>query len=165
MKQTVEAWIGLGSNLDDPEVQLLRAFDELEALPETRLDARSSLYRSEPVSDIPQDDYINAVARLETSLPPLQLLYGLQAIEQAHHRQRIAGVINGPRTLDLDLLLYGDEALDHPRLILPHPRLQQRLFVLLPMREIDPDLQIAQLGSLRELINTAPPMRLQKLNR
>ncbi len=164
-RKTAEAWIGLGSNLEDPESQLLQAFDELDALPETRLRARSSLYRSEPVSDIPQDDYINAVARLETGLAPLQLLDALQTIERAHHRQRIAGVVNGPRTLDLDLLLYDDETLDHPCLTLPHPRLHQRLFVLLPMREIDAGLRIAQLGRLDKLIATAPAMRLQKLDR
>jgi len=164
-RKTAEAWIGLGSNLEDPEAQLLRAFDELNTLPRTRLLDRSSLYRSEPVSDIPQDDYINAVARLETGLTALELLDALQAIERAHHRQRIEGVVNGPRTLDLDLLLHDDQTLDHPRLTLPHPRLHQRLFVLLPMQEIDAGLRIAQLGKLHELITAAPTMRLQKLDR
>ena len=163
MKALHDAWIGLGANLDDPEEQVLRAFDELAALPDTRLTARSSLYRSEPVSDIPQDDYINAVARLQTRLEPLSLLDALQAIEQRHHRQRQPGIVNGPRTLDLDLLLCDDLEIDHERLSLPHPRLHQRRFVLLPMREIDPGLRIAQLGDIDALIAAAPPMRLQRI--
>ncbi len=163
MKAPHDAWIGLGANLDDPQQQVRRAFDELAALPDSELTGRSSLYRSEPVSDIPQDDYINAVARLRTRLAPLELLDALQAIEQAHRRRRIPGVINGPRTLDLDLLLYDGLSLDEPHLTLPHPRLQQRRFVLLPMQEIEPALRIAQLGDIDALIAAAPPLRLRKL--
>ncbi len=158
-----EAWIGLGANLDRPEQRIEQAFAALDALPDSRLSGRSSLYRTEPVSDIPQDDYINAVARLETGLDPLQLLDALQAIEQAQGRRRQPGVINGPRTLDLDLLLYDDRQLDSPRLTLPHPRLHQRLFVLIPMQEIAPDVRMAQLGPIDTLIAAAPPMRLHKL--
>ncbi len=163
MKAPHDAWIGLGANLDDPQQQVRRAFDELAALPDSELAGRSSLYRSEPVSDIPQDDYINAVARLRTRLAPLELLDALQAIERAHRRRRIPGVVNGPRTLDLDLLLYDDLSLDEPRLTLPHPRLEQRRFVLQPMQEIDPALRIAQLGDIDALIAAAPPLRLRKL--
>jgi 2-amino-4-hydroxy-6-hydroxymethyldihydropteridine diphosphokinase len=163
VKAPHDAWIGLGANLDDPEGQVLRAFDELADLPGTRLTARSSLYRSEPVSDIPQDDYINAVARLQTRLEPLPLLDALQAIEQRHHRQRRPGIVNGPRTLDLDLLLFDDRQIDHERLIVPHPRLRQRRFVLVPMREIAPGLRIAQLGNIDALIDAAAPMRLQRI--
>lgn len=163
MTERHEAWIGLGANLDRPRQRIEQAFAALDDLPGTRLSDRSSLYRTEPVSDIPQDDYINAVARLDTGLDPLQLLDALQTIEQAQGRQRQTGIINGPRTLDLDLLLYDDLQLDSPRLTLPHPRLHQRLFVLIPMQEIAPDVRMPQLGAIDTLIAAAPPMRLHKL--
>lgn len=160
----LEAWIGLGSNLEDPVAQVKRAIEELGALPHSRLTGISSLYRSEPVSSIEQDDFINAVARLETSLSPHSLLDALQALEQIHHRRRSEGVVNGPRTLDLDLLCLGDETIRDDRLTLPHPRMAERLFVLIPMQEIDPELELPHLGRIDDLIASAPPMRLVKLD-
>jgi len=135
----VTAFIGLGSNLEDPEAQLRAALLELAELPDTRLIARSPFYRSAPVGPPGQPDYINAVAALDTRLQPQELLAGLQAIEQAHGRRR-AGLRWGPRTLDLDLLLHGDQALSTPALTLPHPRLTERAFVLRPLADIAPGL-------------------------
>jgi 2-amino-4-hydroxy-6-hydroxymethyldihydropteridine diphosphokinase len=132
------AYVGLGANLGaDLLATLSQAARELAQLPGTRLVALSSAWRSAPV-DAGGPDFLNAVAALDTALAPLVLLDALQAIELAHGRQR--PYPNAPRTLDLDLLLYGSIRLDTPRLTLPHPRIQQRAFVLLPLLEIAPDL-------------------------
>ena len=132
------AYVGLGANLGaDLLATLTQAAQALAALPDTRLLALSSAWRSAPV-DAGGPDFLNAVAALETGLPPLELLDALQAIEQAHGRER--PYRNAPRTLDLDLLLYGDLVLDTARLTLPHPRLAERAFVLRPLLEIAPDL-------------------------
>ena len=132
------AYVGIGSNLDDPQAHATRAFDELAALPRTRLKARSALYRSAPVGYADQPDFINAVASLDTELSAEKLLQGMQAIEQRHGRKRTFA--NAPRTLDLDLLLYGDEKIQQPNLVVPHPRMHERAFVLKPLLEIAPDL-------------------------
>lgn len=132
------AYVGLGANLGaDLAATLTQAAQRLAALPGTRLVALSSAWRSEPV-DAGGPDFLNAVAALDTTLPPHALLDALQAIEQAHGRER--PYRHAPRTLDLDLLLYDDLALDSPRLTLPHPRLGERAFVLRPLLEIAPDL-------------------------
>ncbi|MBI3349939.1 MAG: 2-amino-4-hydroxy-6-hydroxymethyldihydropteridine diphosphokinase [Burkholderiales bacterium] len=132
------AYVGLGANLGaDLLATLTQAAQALAALPDTRLLALSSAWRSAPI-DAGGPDFLNAVAALETGLPPLELLDALQAIEQAHGRER--PYRNAPRTLDLDLLLYGGLVLDTPRLTLPHPRLAERAFVLRPLLEIAPDL-------------------------
>lgn len=144
---TVSAFIGLGANLDDPRAHLLRAFDELAQLPQTSLAAKSSLWRSAPVGYADQPEFINAVARLETDLEPGALLGELQKIEVAHGRER--SFANAPRTLDLDLLLYGDESRAAPSLTLPHPRMHERAFVLEPLLEIAPDLSIPGRGRAR----------------
>ncbi|MCB1705480.1 MAG: 2-amino-4-hydroxy-6-hydroxymethyldihydropteridine diphosphokinase [Halioglobus sp.] len=128
------AYIALGSNLQHPAEQLGRAVAALAALPQSRLDAVSSVYRSAAVGPGPQPDYLNAVALLQTDLPALQLLDALQGIEQA--QGRIRDIKWGPRTLDLDLLLYGDETLSTPRLTVPHPQMAHRHFVLYPLREL-----------------------------
>jgi 2-amino-4-hydroxy-6-hydroxymethyldihydropteridine diphosphokinase len=141
----VTAFVGLGANLGDPRAQLESAFEALSALPLTAVVKRSSSYRSAPI-DAGGPDYVNAVAELETELPPLALLQALQAIEQHHGRHR--GGRNAPRTLDLDLLLYGDRQSDEPQLRLPHPRLHQRAFVLQPLLEIEPQLIAPGLGPL-----------------
>lgn len=133
------AYIGLGSNLENPRVQVETALDELNQLPGTRLLAASSLYQSRPLGP-PQPDFINAVAELETTLSALALLDQLQALEQRH--QRVRRERWGPRTLDLDLLLYGDCGIDHPRLQVPHPELARRNFVLYPLAELAPELTL-----------------------
>ena len=134
----MRAYIGLGANLGvDLRASLTSAAQALAALPDTRLLALSSAWRSEPVN-ASGPDYLNAVAALDTALAPNELLDALQAIEQAHGRER--PYRNAPRTLDLDLLLYGDLTLATARLTLPHPRLGERAFVLRPLLEIAPEL-------------------------
>lgn len=141
------AFVGLGANLDEPCEQLRRAFDELAGLPRTSLSARSSLWRSAPIGHADQPEFVNAVARLETDLAADALLDKLQEIELAHGRER--SFANAPRTLDLDLLLYGDEVRATPRLTLPHPRMHERAFVLEPLLEVAPDVVIPGHGSAR----------------
>jgi 2-amino-4-hydroxy-6-hydroxymethyldihydropteridine diphosphokinase len=132
------AYIGIGSNLDDPVRQVRAAFDELDRLPHTRLVKKSSLYRTAPIGHADQPDFINAVAQLETGLPAERLLAELQELEARHGRAR--SFPNAPRTLDLDLLLFGDLRLGSPALTLPHPRMHERAFVLKPLLEISPQL-------------------------
>lgn len=158
----VAAFIGLGSNLDDPRQQVARALAELAGLPETTLAAQSGLYRSAPMGPPDQPAYINAVARLETRLAPEALLDALQAIEVRHARVR-SGERWGPRTLDLDILLYGDARIDSPRLQVPHPGLAERNFVLQPLAEIAPDLDVPGAGPLRELLARCAPAGLERL--
>ena len=134
---SVRAAIALGSNLEDPEAQVRRGFDEIAALPETRLLARSSLYRTAPDGYRDQPDFVNACALVDTALAPRALLDALLAIERAHGRVR--EIPNGPRTLDLDIVLYGDRVIHEPGLTIPHPRAQERAFVLEPLREVWPD--------------------------
>ncbi|AOB30317.1 2-amino-4-hydroxy-6-hydroxymethyldihydropteridine pyrophosphokinase [Bordetella sp. H567] len=137
------AYIGLGANLGDGAETLRQALRELAATPGIGECAASPFYRSAPV-DASGPDFINAVARLRTTLPPLALLDALQAIEQAHGRER--PYRNAPRTLDLDLLIYGDLRLDSPRLTLPHPRMRERAFVLLPLRDLAPGMVLDGAG-------------------
>lgn len=155
-------FIGLGSNLADPRAQLRRALDELAALPDSSLDATSSLYLSRPMGPQDQPDYINAVASLATGLEPEALLDALQAIEAAHRRVR-SGERWGPRTLDLDVLLYGGQILETPRLTVPHPGLPERAFVLYPLAEIAPDLTVPGCGLLADLLARCPADGLQRL--
>jgi 2-amino-4-hydroxy-6-hydroxymethyldihydropteridine diphosphokinase len=143
------AYVGLGANLGDAAGQVEAALVALAAEPGCRLAARSALYRSAPV-DAAGPDFINAVAALDTTLDPHPLLARLQAIEQRFGRER--PYPNAPRTLDLDLLLHGQEQLASPTLTLPHPRLHQRAFVLMPLAELVPDLHIPGLGTVRSLL-------------
>jgi 2-amino-4-hydroxy-6-hydroxymethyldihydropteridine diphosphokinase len=135
------AYVGIGSNLDEPRAHVTRAFEELDRLPHTRVVKRSSLYRSAPLGHADQPDFINAVARLETGLPAERLLAEMQEVEQRHGRER--SFPNAPRTLDLDLLLYGEKTIALPRLTVPHPRMRERAFVLKPLLEIAPELPFA----------------------
>ena len=136
MTPAVRAAIALGSNLDNPEAHVMRGFDDIAALPRTKVLARSSLYRTKPVGYADQPDFVNACALVETSLAPRALLEGLLAIERAHGRER--GIPNGPRTLDLDIVLYGDSVVTEADLVIPHPRAQEREFVMQPLREVWP---------------------------
>ena len=142
------AFIALGSNLDDPALHIRWAFDELARLPSSRLLTHSSLYRSGPVGLLNQPDFINAVAQIETALGPHDLLNALLEIEHGHGRVRESP--NAPRTLDLDILMYGDLQCDERCLILPHPRMHQRAFVLQPLLEIAPDCRIPGRGTVAE---------------
>jgi 2-amino-4-hydroxy-6-hydroxymethyldihydropteridine diphosphokinase len=137
-------YIGLGSNLREPENQVRKAFTELADLAGVRLRCCSSLYRTAPIGYAEQPDFINAVAEVRTTLPPLRLLRALRTIEARHGR--IRKFRNGPRTLDLDILIYDDLKLAGDELVLPHPRAHERAFVLLPLLEIAPDCVIPGLG-------------------
>ena len=165
----ITTYIGLGANLDDPCAQIMRAIDELAALPDSRLLASSGLYRSAPLpcpeqtGEATQPDYFNAVSRLETRLRPHALLDALQAIEQAHGRRRDARRW-GPRPLDLDILLYGNQQLEDERLRLPHVGMAQRHFVLYPLRELAPgSLEIPGHGSLADLLERCSQDGLEKI--
>jgi len=134
------AHIALGGNLDNPAARLDRVFAELDRLPQTRLIRASSLYRTAPVGYTDQPDFINAVAKVETSLSPHALMHELLDMELRHGRVR--NIKDGPRTLDLDLLLYGSLSLETPQLTLPHPRMHLRAFVLAPLLDVTPDCEI-----------------------
>ncbi len=141
------AYVGIGANLDDPAARVRGAFASLAALPRTRLLKRSSLYRTEPQGYRNQPDFVNAVAALDTELAPAELLRALHALETRAGRRR--SFRNAPRTLDLDLLLYGGERVDEPGLTVPHPRMHERAFVLVPLLEIEPDAWIPGIGPAR----------------
>ena len=151
----IAAYIGLGSNLDAPGAQVEGALRELDALPQTRLIARSRLYRTAPWGGIAQPDFINAVAALDTHLDAHRLMRELLAIEHRAGRRR-DGERNGPRVLDLDLLLYGEEQFAEVDLQIPHPRLHERAFVLVPLAEIAPDLIVPGHGTVRSLAARLP---------
>jgi len=149
------AYIGLGSNLETPAEQVIRAFGELHRIPQTWCIARSSLYVSAPLGPTDQPDYINAAAALVTGLDARSLLNHLQAIERAHGRER--GERWGPRTLDLDLLIFGETIVNTRELVLPHPEICNRDFVLIPLHEIAPELRIPGRGALAGLIPDHSP--------
>ncbi len=159
----IRSYIALGSNLDDPVRQVREAVNELRELPGTGFVTASSLYRSTPMGPANQPDYINAVVALDTELSAHALLDALQAIEQTHGRQR-GPQRWGPRTLDLDMLLYGTEQIENARLTIPHPGIAERAFVLYPLQEIvDGDFTIPMHGRLQDLISrvaSAKPERL-----
>ncbi|WP_136681619.1 2-amino-4-hydroxy-6-hydroxymethyldihydropteridine diphosphokinase [Neptunomonas sp. XY-337] len=157
-----KCYIGLGSNLDDPIAQVTRAFAELAQLPHCTLLAQSSIYRSDPVGPQDQPDFINAVALLETTLAPEQLLDALQAIEQQHRRIRKQHW--GPRTLDLDIILFGDAVIDTERLQVPHPFATQRNFVLWPMAEINSELIFPPQRPISDLLVACPVGTLEKIS-
>lgn len=141
------AWLGLGANLGEPVAQVERALLQIAALPETRLIARSSLYRSDPVGPPGQPDYCNAVCEIETALAPEALLDAVLAIEVDNGRTR-DGIRWTARRLDIDLLHVDGVACDTPRLNLPHPQLHRRNWVLVPLAEITPALTIPGLGAI-----------------
>jgi 2-amino-4-hydroxy-6-hydroxymethyldihydropteridine diphosphokinase len=145
------AFVGLGANLGEAARTLREALCELDALPDTRLLRASRLYRTPAWGVEAQPDFINAVAQLDTALDPRELLDALLALERAHGRDRARESRWGPRTLDLDLLLYGDRHIDEPGLRVPHPHLHERGFVLLPLAEIAPDLVVPGAGRVSTL--------------
>lgn len=150
MPQRVAAFVALGSNLGDPRARVEHAFDALVALPQSTLRARSRLYRTPPWGVVDQPDFVNAAARLDTTLAPRELLAALLAIEA--RAGRVRGVRNGPRTLDLDLLLYGDQMIATPDLVVPHPRLHERAFVLLPLADVAADLVVPGQDRVADLL-------------
>jgi len=156
------AFVALGSNLEQPQVQVRRGFDELAALPRTALLDRSSLYTSAPVGYADQPDFVNAVARIATTLSPREILDALLAIELKHGRQR--SVPNGPRTLDLDLILYGRLRHHEAGLTIPHPRMHERAFVLLPLVEIAPECEIPGKGYAKDWLAKCADQQLRKMD-
>jgi 2-amino-4-hydroxy-6-hydroxymethyldihydropteridine diphosphokinase len=150
-RAAVLAYIGLGANLGDAARTVQRALSALAQLPTSRCVASSSLYHSKPVGHAEQPDYINAVAVVETRLSPHALLATLLAVEHRFGRQRTFR--NAPRTLDLDLLVYGDRVIQSEHLIVPHPRLAERAFALMPLHEVAPDLVLPGLGPVADLLN------------
>ncbi len=156
------AYIGLGSNLDDPVAQIRQAIAALENLPHSELEQVSSLYRSAPMGPQGQPDYINAVAKLKTTLQPLELLSILQAIE--NDQGRVRTIRWGARTLDLDVLLFDDLEMQSERLTIPHPGLAEREFVVIPLAEIaKQDLHIPNVGELADLKPRFQQHRLERL--
>lgn len=147
----IPAWVGLGSNLDEPAGQIRAALDALGELPASRLVSHSPTMTTPPMGPVAQPDYLNAVAGLLTQLEPLELLDELLAIERRQGRDRSTGLRWGPRRIDLDLLVYGNETLATDRLTVPHPGIAHRNFVLLPLLELAPDLWIPGLGRVRQL--------------
>ena len=155
------AYVGLGANIGEPRRQLRTALDELNGLPKTRMTASSSLYRSAPLDYAGQPEFLNAVAQLDTGLAPEALLDRLQEIENRHGRERpFAGA---PRTLDLDLLLYGSETIASARLTVPHPRMHERAFVLRPLLELDSVISVPGKGSASTLLFACGSQKIEKI--
>lgn len=157
----VIAAVGIGSNLDDPVAQVRAAIIALTALIDTDLLAASSLYRNPPMGPQDQPDFVNAAVLLRTRLRPLTLLDRLQDIER--QQGRIRSIHWGPRTIDLDLLLYGDRLISEPRLTTPHPGLHERPFVLYPLAEIAPELEVPGHGRIADLTKACSAMDLVRL--
>jgi 2-amino-4-hydroxy-6-hydroxymethyldihydropteridine diphosphokinase len=159
---TVRAYIGIGSNLNDPVAQVREAIAELEMLPDTILVSSSSLYTGKPMGPADQPDYVNAVAGVDTLLSASDLLQAMHGIEDMQGRER-DGDRWGPRILDLDLLLYGNSRIDTPDLTVPHPGMHERDFVIVPLAEIAGNLKIPGRGQLSTLIRTCQKHSLKKL--
>ncbi|MBB5018126.1 2-amino-4-hydroxy-6-hydroxymethyldihydropteridine diphosphokinase [Chitinivorax tropicus] len=153
--------VALGANLADPAAQVLHAVDQLAALPDTQLLKVSPLYRSAAVGYVDQPDFVNAVALIETAMQPDALLVALQAIEQACGRERTFR--NAPRTLDLDILLYDDLHIVKPSLTIPHPRMSERAFVLLPLLDILPECIIPGLGPAQAFLSGCADQVIERL--
>ncbi len=160
MKLATQVYIGLGSNLAEPITQLEEAVDHIKHLEHVEISNCSSLYASTPMGPQDQPDYVNAVVEISTSLEPIALLKALQAIEQQHGRVRKAQRW-GPRTLDLDILLYGQLRIDQVELVVPHYGMKQREFVLYPLFEIAPELVLPCGESLQSLLQNVPENGLQ----
>lgn len=159
----MKAWLGLGSNLQQPATQLKAALNRLDELDGIEILRVSSLYRTPPWGDEKQDDYINAVVQIETSLEPVPLLRGLQSIENGMGRQR-DGRRWGPRLIDIDLLLYGDQQCRCEELVLPHPRMHERAFVLVPLCELDATLEIPGQGVAGALLQKIDSSGISSVN-
>ena len=162
VKMITGIFIGLGANLCEPIEQLRSAIEAIKLIPATELVRCSSFYQSAPMGPQDQDDYINAVAELKSALSPLELLDNLQAIENQQGRIR-KDERWGPRTLDLDILLFGDSLIESPRLTVPHYGIKQRNFVLIPLAEIAPEIDIPTHGKVKTLIDSIGRQGIQKL--
>lgn len=157
-----KVFIGLGSNLSDPIKQVLQAIDTLKSVPKTQLVKQSSLYVSPPMGPQDQADYVNAVVELNSELSAHNLLDQLQSIEQKQGRVRLRNW--GERTLDLDILIFGNNIIEDDRLNIPHSGIAERAFVLCPLAEISPDLIIPKIGNIAQLAKQCPRGGLNKIN-
>jgi len=156
------AYVGLGANLGEPRRQLTDALTAMSGLPETRLAGHSGFYRSAPVGYEDQPEFLNAVAALDTRLAPGVLLEGLQGIERRNGRER--SFPNAPRTLDLDLLLFGEEQIARPGLTVPHPRMHERAFVLQPLLELDPEISVPGKGLASALLPACGSQKIERID-
>jgi 2-amino-4-hydroxy-6-hydroxymethyldihydropteridine diphosphokinase len=159
---STKVYIGLGSNQEDSVAHMKGALETLSKDPAIRVKAVSHFYRNPPMGPQDQPDYINGVAELEVDLGPFELLTLLQSIEDAHGRER-HGTHWGPRTLDLDILLYDEEFIEDPRLIVPHPGIGKRSFVLKPLSDVAPDLVIPGLGAVQHLLEDCDTFWLEAI--
>lgn len=157
-----KAYVALGANLGQPQEALQAALEDLRQTAGVDVMVVSSFYRTAPVESS-GPDYVNAVAEVETTLEASELLHVFQRIENAHGRVRPAGVVNAPRTLDLDLLLFGKDTVATPELTVPHPRMHLRAFVLVPLLEIAPDAVIPGLGAARDYVAATADQAIQKI--
>jgi 2-amino-4-hydroxy-6-hydroxymethyldihydropteridine diphosphokinase len=155
------AYIGIGSNLDEPTRHVHLAFEDLGRIPDTRVVKRSSLYRSAPIGYADQPDFVNAVAEIETTLPASRLLAELKDIETRHGRRR--SFRNAARTLDLDILLYGELTMNLAHLTLPHPRMHERAFVIRPLYEVAPHASIPGVGTLKDCMEKTAEQIAQRI--
>ncbi|MBE8190399.1 MAG: 2-amino-4-hydroxy-6-hydroxymethyldihydropteridine diphosphokinase [Candidatus Thioglobus sp.] len=155
------AYIGLGSNLNNPKKQIKNAVLALDAGEDLQVTGLSSLYQSPPLDGSNQPDYLNAICRINTHLTALELLYFCQRIEENQHRIREKKW--GARTIDLDIILYGAQVVASKQLVIPHPEMMNRAFVLLPLAEIEADLKVPVLGKISDLIDKLNDFKLQKL--
>ena len=155
------AYIGLGSNLNNPKQQIKDSLISLNSTQDVKVVALSSLYQSKPIDDSKQPDYINAVCQVDTHLTALELLYVCQGIETKQHRVREKKW--GARTIDLDIILYGVQVVASKQLIIPHPEMMNRPFVLIPLSELESDLKVPVLGPLQALIDLIDTSELIKL--
>lgn len=153
----LRCYIGIGSNLNDPVNQVRQAFRALSNLPDTKLLAQSPLYSNPPLGPQDQPNYVNAVAELNTALSPQALLVKLLEVELQAGRDRAKAIHWGPRVLDLDLLIYSDRIIFEPNLKVPHPGIAHRSFVLLPLFDIAPQLDIPGVGALAQLVERSSP--------
>jgi 2-amino-4-hydroxy-6-hydroxymethyldihydropteridine diphosphokinase len=156
------AYVGLGANLGEPRRQLTEALTAMSGMPQTRLAGHSSFYRTAPVGHEDQPEFLNAVAALDTRLAPGALLEGLQGIERRHGRER--SFPNAPRTLDLDLLLFGDARIARPGLTVPHPRMHERAFVLRPLLELDSSISIPGKGMASALLSACVSQEIERID-
>jgi 2-amino-4-hydroxy-6-hydroxymethyldihydropteridine diphosphokinase len=159
---TIRVYVGLGSNLEDPVAQVLEAVEELEMIPDSILVSRSSLYRGKPMGIADQPDYVNAVVAMDTLLSAENFLQELIRIEDLQGRVR-DGEKWGPRIIDLDLLMYGKQKINTPDLIVPHPGMHERDFVIIPLSELAGDVNVPGQGRLTALINKCENHSLRKL--
>jgi 2-amino-4-hydroxy-6-hydroxymethyldihydropteridine diphosphokinase len=156
-----KAYIAIGSNLAEPLKQVIAAWDEIAKLPKSELIQKSSLYVSKPLGYKDQPDFINAVVLLDTELSPHELLSELQSVEILH--ERVRSFPNAPRTLDLDIILFGNLEINDPQLVIPHPRMHERAFVIFPLQEINPNISIPHIGDIAKIAKGLDPKSAKRI--